>query len=43
MWLRVLALTVGADEEQLDEDLGKLPYLGVLLKDHQDMAEVTGT
>ncbi|MGH7492677.1 MAG: AAA family ATPase [bacterium] len=40
VWLRVLALTVGASPERLDQDLSKLPYLGVLLKDHQDIEEL---
>ncbi len=39
MWLRVLALAVGTYPENLEEDLSRLPYLGVLLKDHQDMEE----
>jgi MoxR-like ATPase len=40
VWLRVLALTVGTYPERLDQDLSKLPYLGVLLKDHQDIEEL---
>ena len=40
VWLRVLALTVGTYPEQLDQDLSKLPYLGVLIKDHQDREEL---
>nr|VFJ90194.1 MAG: AAA domain (dynein-related subfamily) [Candidatus Kentron sp. H]VFJ92390.1 MAG: AAA domain (dynein-related subfamily) [Candidatus Kentron sp. H]VFJ98980.1 MAG: AAA domain (dynein-related subfamily) [Candidatus Kentron sp. H] len=40
VWLRVLASAVGAYPETLEEDLSKLPYLGVLLKDHQDMVEL---
>lgn len=40
VWLRVLALAVGSYPERLDADLSKLPYLGVLLKDHQDIADV---
>jgi len=40
VWLRVLALAVGAYPERLDQDLSKLPYLGVLLKDHQDIEEL---
>ncbi len=39
MWLRVLAYTVEAYPEVFEEDLSKLPYLSVLLKDHQDMEE----
>jgi MoxR-like ATPase len=37
VWLRVLALTVGTYPEVLDQDLSQLPYLGLLLKDHQDI------
>ena len=38
VWLRVLALAAGVHPATLDEkDLSKLPYLGVLLKDHEDM------
>ena len=40
VWLRVLALAVGTYPERLDEDLSKLPYLGTLLKDHQDIEEL---
>lgn len=40
VWLRVLALTAGRPPARLEEDLVKLPYLGVLLKDHQDMEEL---
>lgn len=40
VWLRVLALAVGTYPDRLNEDLSKLPYLGVLLKDHQDMEDV---
>lgn len=43
VWLRVLALTVGTYPEALDTDLSTLPYLGVLLKDHQDLNEVGRT
>lgn len=39
VWLRVLGLNAGSDPSTLDEDLAKLPYLGVLLKDHQDLEE----
>ena len=42
VWLRVLALAVGAYPERLDEDLAKLPYIGVLLKDRQDIEELGG-
>jgi len=37
VWLRVLALAVGSYPEELAEDLSQLPYLGLLLKDHQDI------
>ena len=40
VWLRVLALAVDKEPRQLEEDLAKLPYLGVLLKDHQDIEEL---
>ncbi len=40
VWLRVLALAVGTYPERLDRDLSKLPYVGVLLKDHQDIEEL---
>jgi MoxR-like ATPase len=40
VWLRVLALAVGTYPERLDKDLSRLPYLGALLKDHQDIAEL---
>jgi len=42
VWLRVLALAVGTYPQKLDDDLSKLPYLGVLLKDHQDIEEIGG-
>lgn len=42
VWLRVLALAVGTYPERLEEDLSKLPYLGALLKDHQDIEELGG-
>ena len=40
VWLRVLSLAVGTDHLQLEEDLSKLPYLSILLKDHQDIEEL---
>ncbi|MDM8516712.1 MoxR family ATPase [Desulfobacterales bacterium HSG16] len=40
VWLRVLALTVHTYPERLDQNLSKLPYLGVLLKDHKDINEL---
>lgn len=42
VWLQVLALAVGTQPERLDQDLSKLPYLGVLLKDHQDIEDISG-
>lgn len=42
VWLRVLALAVGTYPAWLEEDLAKLPYLGVLLKDRQDIEELGG-
>jgi hypothetical protein len=40
VWLRVLALAAGTYPERLPEDLAELPYLGALLKDHQDIEEL---
>lgn len=40
VWLRVLALAAGTYPERLDEDLSKLPSLGTLLKDHQDIEDL---
>jgi hypothetical protein len=40
VWLRVLALRVNTYPEHLDRDLSRLPYIGVLLKDHQDIADL---
>ncbi|NNJ84519.1 MAG: hypothetical protein HKP13_06225 [Gammaproteobacteria bacterium] len=40
VWLKVLATAVGTYPERLEEELSKLPYLGVLLKDHQDLFEL---
>ena len=42
VWLRFLALTLGTYPARLDDDLSQLPYLGVLLKDRQDIDEVRG-
>lgn len=42
VWLRVLSLTAQVPQQRLEDDLSKLPYLGVLLKDHQDLEEVGG-
>jgi MoxR-like ATPase len=43
VWLRVLSAAVGTYPEKLEEDLSELPYLGVLLKDHQDIEELAGS
>ncbi len=45
VWLRMLALAADMKVEDLDQqlatkDLSTLPYLGVLLKDHQDMEDL---
>ena len=46
-WLQVLAYALGAQPDELRQRLSdprqlkNLPYLGVLLKDHQDVAELT--
>ena len=40
VWLRVLALTLDVRPAALDRDLSKLPYIGVLLKDHQDIEDL---
>ncbi|MDM8517038.1 MoxR family ATPase [Desulfobacterales bacterium HSG16] len=40
VWLKVLALAVGQYDKDLESDLSQLPYLGVLLKDHQDIEEL---
>ena len=37
VWLRVLSLATDLNEEQLRQDFSKLPYLGVLIKNYQDM------
>lgn len=41
VWLRVLAATGNTTPEILRDNLAKLPYLGVLLKDEQDVKDVT--
>ncbi len=43
VWLKVLSSAVGTYPEKLEEDLSRLPYLGVLLKDHQDIRELGKT
>jgi len=40
VWLRILALAVGTYPGKIDRDLSRLPYLGVLLKDHQDIEDL---
>ncbi|MEO5333421.1 MAG: MoxR family ATPase [Magnetococcus sp. YQC-5] len=40
VWLRILSIANGTYPEPLEKDLSKLPYLGTLLKDHQDIADV---
>jgi hypothetical protein len=43
VWLQVLSLATDIDLAQLwDEDFSQLPYIGVLLKDHQDIEELGG-
>lgn len=47
VWLRMLALAAQRDADKLQtqlqtKDLSALPYLGALLKDHQDMVDVAG-
>lgn len=40
VWLRVLGLSPARYTRELDHDLSKLPYLGVLIKDHQDLEDL---
>ncbi len=41
LWLRVLGLGAYSEKmDKLDDDLSKLPYLGMLLKDHKDLEEL---
>lgn len=40
VWLRVLSLATGTYPEQLEQDLARLPYLEVLIKDRQDLQEL---
>jgi len=40
VWLRVLGLTTDMRENDLSEKLSDLPYLGVLVKDHQDREDL---
>lgn len=46
VWLRILSLVMATEPARLDvlhgDALEKLPYLGVLLKDHKDMADLGG-
>jgi MoxR-like ATPase len=40
VWLRVLGLNADEHSGRLDENLAKLPYLSVLIKDHKDMEDL---
>ncbi len=40
VWLRVLGLSPERYTRELDHDLSRLPYLGVLIKDHQDLEDL---
>ncbi len=40
VWLRILGLNMDEYSARLDEDLSKLPYLGVLIKDHKDREDL---
>ncbi len=40
VWLRILGLNVGEYSKRLDEELSGLPYLSVLIKDHQDIEDL---
>lgn len=40
IWLRVMSTALGTKPEALDLNLSKLPFLGALLKDHQDIEEL---
>ncbi|MBV9927016.1 MAG: MoxR family ATPase [Acidobacteria bacterium] len=40
VWLRVMSTALGTVPEVLDSNLSKLPFLGTLLKDHQDIEEL---
>ena len=40
MWLRALSLAAGTYPDKFEKELARLPYLGVLVKDHQDMEEL---
>jgi MoxR-like ATPase len=42
VWLRVLSLATNLTEEQLRQDLSKLPYLSLLVKNYQDMEKLDG-
>ncbi len=42
VWLRILGLRV-REYQGLDDDLARLPHLGVLIKDHQDMDDIKKT
>jgi len=40
VWLRVLGLNANQYTQGLDDDLSELPYLGALIKDHQDREDL---
>jgi len=40
VWLRVLATAVGTYPEKLNDNLERLPFIGTLLKDQQDIHEL---
>jgi MoxR-like ATPase len=40
VWLRILGLNADTYSAHLDENLAKLPYLSVLIKDHKDMEDL---
>jgi len=41
VWLRVLGINTESYSKELDNHLSNLPYLGVLIKDHQDLEDLT--
>ncbi|MEO5373462.1 MAG: MoxR family ATPase [Alphaproteobacteria bacterium] len=41
VWLRALALATDTEPGRLNGDLADLPYLGVLLKNHQDIEDLS--
>ncbi len=40
IWLRVLGINENIYSQHLDENLAKLPHLGALIKDHQDLNDL---